>query len=279
MTRKYLYIWIINCAIPALSVAQRYAPFIVRTDLAMPLKQGAGAFFEWRYQKKHALVFQAFWETNAGYKQYDLFHGDLLVDYTRLVLDTVYNANTIPNHRVGESYIGDGRPVGKIPSFVTVSRLNLKIGKSFVFGKDRSRWQWSVLPSFSLLRHHYFAVDNSVDSREVLTRNSPYYNSYPFQWYVKETYYFYTERVAMREKKDWVPGLSYDVGVSRILGARWLVELRASGWYNLDHLFNGTSTTRATQAFQVNGHLCVGFMIGKIYPKKVPEIIATTKWL
>jgi hypothetical protein len=242
--------------------AQRYAPLVVRADLSMPLRKGLGGGVEWRYSPKSALSVEVSWEEHDKASHFGLFNGDLVANFAHVQIDTIKGLGQNKIHTSSTYYVGEGRPLPLLPEYIALSSMVLRLGHKFVFGKKRSRWQWSLQPSFSLVKHHYFEVKQTFDLLEE-SKQSQTFGAYPFQWSVAQVYGRYFETQAMREHIQWIPGLAYDIGIGRRVGARWLVEARLSGLYNPQPAYKAPQPAPA-RVTQVRGHLLLGYSIGRM---------------
>jgi hypothetical protein len=241
--------------------AQRYEPFVVRADLSMPLRKGAGLGLEWRYGRTKAIALQASWEQHSKATENDLFNGDLVANFSELQSDTLSGLGYYSNHTTGTIFIGEGRPLPVLPEHIALSSLSLRLGHKFVFGKKGRKWNWSLQPSLSVIRHHYFEINQTYELLEEVTQRQ-IYGTYPYKWEVLKIYRVFHENQTMREYVKWISGLAYEIGLARKLNRKWSLEVRVSGLYNPNPAHKAPQTTPA-RVVQARAHLFVGYAIGR----------------
>ncbi len=257
-------IWLaaICCAFAFRAGAQRFAPFAAKVDLSMPLRNGLGGCLEWQFSRRAALAVQASWEEHNKATDYGLFNGELVANFAELRTDTMIGLHL--NKLVGTSkvFVGEGRPLPILPEFIPISSLNLRLGHRFIFGKKRSKWQLSLQPSLSLVRHQYYAVKQTYELEGTVVQ-AIIHGAWPERWAERKVFKVFQERQTMLARTKWLPGLAYDIGISRRFGQRWHLEARLSGMYNIETPYLSSEAAPARSAL-VRPHLFVGYSIGRI---------------
>ncbi len=228
----------------------------------MALRHGISSTFEWQYSPRSAVAVQGSWELHNKARDYGLFNGQLVANYAELKIDTIIGISLNKLQGTKTVYQGAGRPLAPIPEFIEISSFNLRLGHRFLFVKKRGKWQLSLQPALSIVRHQFF--DNKQTFELLgMTGQSTIYGSFPSHWQEKKTYRLFKERQTMHARVKWLPGIAYDIGISRRFGQRWSLEARLSGLYNLEtpYLVPKSGLTRSVN---VRGNLFLGYSIGKI---------------
>ncbi len=263
MKTTYLIIVAICCAFAFKASAQRFAPFAAKVDLSMALRHGLGGSLEWQYSPRAAIVVQGSWEEHNKASNLGLFNGDLVANFAELKTDTFLGVNLNLLSGTSTVYVGEGRPLPILPEYIPLSSLNLRLGHRFIFGKKRSKWQLSLQPSFSLVQHRFFEV-KQIYELQGTAGQATIHGSFPSHWKELKLYRALYERQTMRSRTQWLPGITYDIGISRRFGQRWTLEARVSGLYNLETPYLSPKPPGPARSAHVRGNLFVGYSIGKI---------------
>jgi hypothetical protein len=262
MKTTYLGLLVICCAIVFSTRAQHFAPFAAKIDVSMALRNGLGGSLEWQFSPRAAIAVQGSWEKHNRASDFGLFNGELVAAFAELKTDTFIglHLNTLTGSSM--SFEGEGRPLPILPEFIPISSLNLRLGHRFIFGKKRSKWQLFLQPSLSLVRHQFYAVKQTFVLHGTVGK-ATIYGTWPERWTERKLYKLFQERQSMLAHTKWLPGLAYDIGISRRFGQRWYIEARLSGMHNLEIPYVSPMAAPARSAL-VRPHLFIGYSIGRI---------------
>ncbi len=261
MKTTCLWLVVICCAVAFRAGAQRFAPFTAKLDLSMALRQGFGGGLEWQYSRNAAIVLQGSWEEHNKASSFGLFNGELVANFAELKTDTLLGLSLNQLFGTSTVFVGEGRPLPILPEYIPLSSLSLRLGHRFFFGKKRSKWQLSLQPSLSLVRHQFFEV-KQIYELQGTAGQATIHGSYPSHWKELKLYRAFHERQTMRLRTQWLPGIAYDFGIGRRIGQRWSLEARVSGLYNLETPYLAPKPALA-RSVHVRGHLFVGYSLGK----------------
>lgn len=258
-----LYLVVICFAFASRAGAQRIAPFNAKLDLSMALRHGFGGGLDWQYSPRAAVAIQGSWEEHNTAGDFGLFNGDLVANFAELKVDSLIGLSFNQLQGTQTVFVGEGRPLPLMPEYIALSSLSLKLGHRFLFGKKRGKWQLSLQPAVSVVRHQYYEVKQTFELTGN-TRQVNIYGTYPSQWKEEKIYRVFHERQSMRLNTQWLPGIAYDIGISRRFSQRWTLEARVSGQYNLETAYQSPAPPNPARSVQVRGHLFLGYSIGKM---------------
>ncbi len=124
-----------------------------------------------------------------------------------------------------------------------------------MYGK---KWRWFLQPGLTVARHRYLQINDVL----TVERDERRYWSVPQQYLLVSQITVSTrqERI-MREKEKWFGGIRYDVGISRNIGPRLLVELRGAGSIQFFTPYR-VRAPRTMREVSWQYHLMVGYRIG-----------------
>lgn len=252
------FVLLLLCLLPWLAQSQRALPFILKLDAAAPAHRAVGGGLEWRFNSRTGVEIKAQSEWHAHNPE-EVFPGNWVRHFTERQVDSfnVLYKETLNAPEI--FFVGEGRPLPVSPGLqVPLSTTNITLGYRFLYGK---KWQWFLQPGMTIARHRYMQIKDAltIESDDMRRWDVPSQHLLVSQ----RTLSARQERI-MREKAKWFGGVRYDMGVSRSLGARFLVELRAAGSVQFFMPYR-VRAPRAVREVSWQYHLMVGYRLGYPY--------------
>ena len=202
----------------------------LRFELAAPLQKGLGLAYEFR--PKAGTGF----EIQLNYRQFnrpspDMFHGDRIVPYGEQRSDSIIIWSGKPLNNGQWSYIGENRPMEILPEWLSLNYGYAKIGYLYYLPWASTRWQFFLRPGlFAGLYQYYHVEDNTRVIRDITETTA--LNIQGAQRRDRKVYYEQTR--SMRLEKHISYGITYDAGISRMLGRHFFLEARGMLSLNLN---------------------------------------------
>mgnify|MGYP007037513462 CR=1 FL=1 len=233
----------------------------LKVGVTAPVVSAPTVAVEYQIRKKHSIEakMESFRYEDAA--QHGLFNGEIIFRYAEISIDTI-RASSIGNATSGKNtqYIKGERPAELLNGSYPVSAFAFHAGWriSMPMGKE-SKWLFWQQPGLAITRLNEY----KVESTRQLTgaKSNDYYQRSGFAFtYISSTSYYYEMRQSMRPRTRTIPGIEYNMGITRNFGRRLLAELRLYALLNPLAEYRAASVYPA-RFFQANGQLQVGWRL------------------
>jgi len=220
---RIIAVLLILCASASLlSGQQKHA---IKIDVTALVEQNLQVAYEVRLNKNSSV------EISVGrFKHNDqpdwLFNGSQANYYLQGKIDTFNLYNKVD--RSSGWYNIVSQRLASVPENFALDSYQAQVGWRFNYTKRRSKWRFFLQPGILVERLRYFTI-TSERALELKNTSLYYIGEVPFQRKVESSLAAYSEKRIMYQKKDWLTGISYSMGLVRRFGKHLFLEGRVQG--------------------------------------------------
>jgi len=195
-------------------------------DLVAPARLGVQLGYSIRQRNNNAVEFQLGYERHRHPEGVRVFNGDWHRQYYQEKTDTIVLQTSIRVGSSGWKYLGNDRPLSKVPTFVPHETFQLAGLYRIPFLNGDSPWHFFMQVGFWGILHRYYENRETLHVSDRSDAVWYYTNALGQERKVTHELLLYEQRRSIRLKNDWRAGVAYQMGVSRRLGKHWFVEGR-----------------------------------------------------
>lgn len=220
--RLFILLFILGASTSLLRGQQKQA---IKLDVTALVEQNLQVAYEVRVNKNSSL------EISVGRVKHNdqpdwVFNGSQTNNYLQGKIDTFNLFNKLD--RSSGWYNIVSQPLVSAPENFALDSYQAQIGWRFNYTKRRSKWRFFLQPGMLVERLRYFTI--TTERVLDLKNTSLYYiGDAPFQQKVESSLAAYNEKRIMYQKKDWLAGISYNLGLVRRFGQHFFLEGRVQG--------------------------------------------------